>query len=215
MTPDVDLIICLASGFGTKVYVRSGIRQLYRYCRGYATATTEIIYDEYNGGWAGTARRLHQVATHDTKCVFIAHSWGCGVAFRQFSKAWIKLGRIVDLAILIDPVPRPFKILIPLNVFAMTHWGKFRVKSVREVLAFHQFNDRPCGHQIVNNMQATIVQKAFSSQATLDKYAPWSVGEFRIEDDLIKHNTIDDDPRVHGDIKDLLDSKIEAWRHGR
>ena len=212
---DVDLIICLASGFGTKVYARSGIRRLYRYARGYQTNKTEIVYDEYNGGWDGTARRLHQVATGRCKTVFIAHSWGCGLAFKQFAKRWQRLGRVVDLAILIDPVPRPFKLLVPLNIFAVTHWGRFKVKGVREVLAFHQFNDRPCGHHVRNSMQSTLTQTAFGSPAVLDKYAPWAVGNSRIEDGRVTHNSIDDDLRVHEAIKEMLRSKVEAWRHGR
>lgn len=212
--PDVDLIICLSTGYGTEVYARSGIRQLYRRCREYANAHTEILYDEYNGGWAGTARRIHQVATTDTRCVFIAHSWGCGVAFKQFAKRWRKLGRVVDLAILIDPVPRPFKLLIPLNIFALTHWGRFRVRGVREVLAFHQFNNRPCGHQVVNSMATTIEQRAFGTTTDLDQYAPWAVGSQRVIDETVTHSTIDADQRVHDVILETLDSKIRAWRDG-
>ena len=212
---DVDLIICLASGFGTKVYARSGIRRLYRYCRGFQSKTTEILYDEYNGGWDGTARRLHQVASGSAKTVFIAHSWGCGLAFKKFAKRWHRLGRTVDLAILIDPVPRPFKLLIPLNIFAITSWGRFKVTGVREVLAFHQFNDRPCGHQVRDGMGMAINQMAFGSEAVLDKHAPWAVGNNRILDETVTHNSIDDDDRVHEIIKEALRSKVEAWRHGR
>lgn len=213
--PDVSLIICLSSGFGTKVYARSGIRRLYRYCRTFANAHTEIMYDVWNGGWSGTARRIHQVATEDSHCVFIAHSWGCGLAFRKFAKQWRKLGRVVDLAILIDPVPRPFKLLIPLNIFAMTHWGKFKVKGVREVLAFHQYNNRPCGHRVVNSLAVEINQTALGSPEVLDKYAPWAVGGTRVVDEFVRHGTIDDHNVIHKEIHGLLDSKIKAWRHGR
>lgn len=214
--PDVDLVICLASGFGNKAYTRSDIRSIYRTLRHqYISKTTEFHYDVWNGGWADTAERLHQVSTRSAHCIFIAHSWGCGHGYRVFEKAWRRCGRVVDLAVLIDPVPRPFRFFIPGNLFAMTSWGKIRVRNAREVLAFRQVNVRPMGRRVVDGRSTLITRTAFGGEADLDRYAPRSVGEGRIVDNEITHNSIDADERVQLSIFEILESKITAWRDGR
>lgn len=214
--PDVDLVICLASGYGNRAYTRSDIRSIYRTLRHqYISQTTEFHYDVWNGGWADTAERLHQVTTRTARCVFIAHSWGCGHGYKVFEKAWRKCGRVVDLAVLIDPVPRPFRFFIPGNVFALTSWGTIRVRNAREVLAFRQVNATPIGRWVKNGQATLINRTAFGSEANLERHAPRAVGEGRIVDNKIDHNSIDADERVQLVIFETLESKITAWRNGQ
>ena len=214
--PDVDLVICLASGFGNKAYTRSDIRHIYRHLRqSYIRNDTEFHYDVWNGRWKDTAQRLHQVCTRNARCIFIAHSWGCGHGYRVFEKAWRKCGRTVDLAILIDPIPRPFRIFVPGNLFALTSWGKIKVKNAHAVLAFRQVNARPMGRRVVNGPGTQIDRMAFGTGNSLDKYAPFAIGAGRIIDGDVTHNTIDADERVQQRIFETLDSKITAWRDGK
>ena len=213
--PDVDLVFCLASGFGNQAYTRSDIRRIYRELRQmYIRNDTEFHYGVWNGRWSDTAKRLHQVCLRQAHCIFVAHSWGCGHAYRIFEKAWAKCGRVVDLAVLIDPIPRPFRLFIPGNLWAMTRWGNVKVHNAREVLAFRQVNARPMGRRVVDGM-ATIVRHAFGSQANLTKYAPHATGEGRIHDPDMNHESIDGDKRVQQMIFRSIASKVLAWREGK
>jgi len=214
--PDVNLVICLASGFGVRAYARSDVRAIYRRLRtSYISSETELHYDVWNGGWSDTAERLHQIATRNARCIFIAHSWGCGHGYKVFEKTWGKCGRCVDLAVLIDPVPRPFRFFIPGNVWALTTWGKVKVHNAREAMAFRQVNARPMGRRVVDGKSVTITRTAFGSEKNLEKYASRAIGEGRVVDGKLHHNSIDGDPRVTEMIFTAIHSKYEAWRHGR
>jgi pimeloyl-ACP methyl ester carboxylesterase len=214
--PDVDLVFCLASGFGNRAYSRSDIRSIYRELRQlYISPTTEFHYGVWNGQWKDTAERLHQVATRHARCVFVAHSWGCGHAYKVFERAWGKCGRSIDLAVLIDPVPRPFRLFVPGNLWAMTTWGKVKVKNAREVLAFRQTNGRPMGRRVVDGMETYIQRLAFGSKANLDKYAPRAIEPNRVYDETMHHESIDADERVQSRIFTEIASKVVAWREGK
>ena len=214
--PDVDLVLLLASGFGTKVYTRSDVRCIYRELRQlYIGNQTEFHYGVWNGRWKDTAQRLHQVCTRTAHCVFIAHSWGCGHGYKVFEREWRKCGRIVDLAILIDPIPRPFRFFIPGNLWAMTSWGKVKVRNARNVLTFRQVNGRPMGRRVVDGMETYIERFVFGTTENMDKYAPRAVGDQRVYDETITHSTIDGDARVQSRLFTEIASKVMAWRQGQ
>lgn len=213
--PDVDLVILLASGYGNKAYTRSDIRSIYRELRNlYVSNDTEFHYGVWNGRWKDTAERLHQVATPDAHCIFVAHSWGCGHAYKVFERAWRKCGRTVDLAVLIDPVPRPFRLFIPGNLWSLTSWGTVKVTNAREVLTFRQVNARPMGRRVVAGMETYIERYAFGTPEALEKYAPRAVGDQRVYDAEIDHESIDHDGKVQSRIFRVIASKVLAWRRG-
>ena len=214
--PDVDLLFLLASGYGNKAYTRSDIRCIYRELRNlYIDNNTEFHYGVWNGRWKDTAERLHQVAVPTAHCVFIAHSWGCGHAYKVFERAWRKCGRTVDLAVLIDPIPRPFRFFIPGNLWALTSWGKIKVTNARDVLAFRQVNARPMGRRVVDGMEIYIERYAFGSTGNLSRYAPRAVGDQRVYDSEMNHESIDGNDKVQSVLYRTIASKVLAWREGK
>ena len=214
--PDIDFVYCFASGYGNKAYTRSDIRSIYRMSRQrfLDPVNTEMFYDVWNGHWKDTAIRLHQVCRRQAKCVFVAHSWGCGHAYKVFEKQWAKCGRVVDFASLIDPVPRPFRFFLPGNLWAMVPWGRFRVKNAREVLTFRQVNAGPFGRRVLAGATTSVEQYAYGGEYNLNKDAPLATGAGRIVDAQIDHESIDKDERVQKKLFEQMASKATAWRDG-
>ena len=141
---------------------------------------------------------------------FVGHSWGCGHFYNDFAKEWGKLGRDIGLALLIDPVPRPFRVFVPLNAWALVPWGKFRIRHTRRVILWRQVNGPPYGRPAKAHAAVTVEQTVFGSTRNLIKHkAPV---DDRVVDPEMSHSRIDDAPDVTNRVYDEVESFINATR---
>lgn len=206
----VRLTIVLATGFTVKESDPSGIRDLYWAMKEkYGAVEVEILYRTWNSKWKNIAGRLHQIMDLDNaRTIFIGHSWGCGYGYRQFETEWEKCGRNVDLACLIDPVPRWFKWLIFLNpIGGLSRIGRFGVRNARQILLFRQVNNTPAGRDVkVNEQITTVTRWVYGSQPNLKKHAVRAHANFLIIDDNVTHGSMDE----HDDVQSKICEKVES-----
>ena len=193
----MQLVMIFASGWGVRVDDESDLQNLYIWAaKTYRPSCpmSEIIYRTEDAPWRHVARRLAKVATEDCVVIFVGHSFGCGEGYHDFELEWRKLGRVVTLVILIDPVSARVGFLIR-AILAFTTYPSFKVVNAREVLAFRQVNRRPLGEAVRVRDGVKIRQISYGGERAL---ARRRIGRGRdvILDAEIRHDTIDGDPRV-------------------
>ena len=191
----------------------SGMRLLYRELRvRYGGPTVEICYRPWKWPWKDEARRLHQVALPDCPTVVAGHSYGWGYGYKKFSKEWHRCHREVGLAIPVDPIPRVAEVLLPFNIWALTRWGKVKVRYARQVLAYRQVNNIPMGRDVCNGDSANFTRWVYGSEQAISKHAPRSHESWRRYDPDMTHSKIDDAPEIHEEVLGRIDSYIRAHR---
>jgi hypothetical protein len=210
----VDLIIISASGFGNDQDDDSHILRLHYQLRDEYQGLwprAEILYRPWDAPWHHLARRLNRASIPGCPTVFLAHSYGCGWGLKRFEQQWRRCGRTVDLAILIDPIPRAFNVLFVGNLFSLTRWGVVRTRA-RHVLAVRQVNNIPAGRrvQLRNPDGQELEQWVYGSRSNIRRYAGSTSPSEIVYDDTVTHTTIDGRPVVQGMVMDRIRSYLAA-----
>ena len=210
----VDLIVVTASGFGVDEDDDSGMLQLHyaireRYQGIWPKA--EILYRPWNAPWSHLAKRLHKVAIPGCPTVFLGHSYGCGWGLKKFEKAWRRCGRKIDLAVLIDPVPRAFGWFLIGNLFALTRWGVVRTWA-RQVRLVRQLNNIPMGRpaKLMNPDDQAIERVIFGTDKKFARYVPNALIDELVHDDTIIHINIDSRPEVQDRVLAWVGKYLDA-----
>ena len=188
--PYIDVVVICATGWGVKQHQQSDIHdRFYVWAdKRFGSAKVKVLFREFDSPWKHLAARLHKLCTKDCIVVFVGHSFGCGVGYRRFEKAWKKLGRPrIRLAVLIDPVSARMGWLVRC-VLALTTYPKFKVKHADEILAFRQVNHLARG-ELISAISATVIQHTFGSKKNLLRYKVEG-DQHHVEPD-IDHNNID------------------------
>ena len=193
----IDQIVICASGFGVdeddNSHVESMAQHLMDVCEG---DRVRVYYRPWDTPWHHCARWLHKQATPECRTIFLGHSYGCGWGLKRFEQEWFRKGRLIDLAILIDPVPRAFNLFFFGNLFSLTRWGVVRTRA-RQVLLFRQVNDDPFGRPVrLKGEDQTLDTYIYGSAENLVRYAPSYPNVRQVIDDDVGHTTIDGLPNV-------------------
>jgi hypothetical protein len=207
----IDLVIISASGFGIDEADDSAVHTMHHSIRATyqgAWPQAEILYRPWDAAWHHIARRLHKASVPGCPTVFLGHSYGCGWGLKRFEQEWQRKGRMVDLAMLIDPVPRAFNLFFIGNLFSLTRWGVVRTRA-RHVLLFRQVNFSPYGRKVQLKVpdDQELTQLVFGSARNLARYAPEVHLDERIVDDHITHNTIDG----RAEVADAISAKLKSF----
>lgn len=208
--PPINKIVLNVSGFGTDESERSGIMELHRRFRhDYISPTCDVQYRPRSANMKHVALRLNAEAARNAATILICHSWGWGDGGAEFEKHWSDCGRRIDLAVLIDPVPRPFRWLLPGNLFALTRWGVCRPQA-RKVVTAVQVNNSPYGRWVDVPESTQIERRVYGSQAKLDRHAGRWTREERHHAPQMRHESIDSDAGVVEWVTGYVRSFMEA-----
>lgn len=207
----IDLIVISASGFGIDQADNSGTLVRHHQIRAKYQGLwpqAEIMYRPWDAAWHHVARRLHKTSFRVCPTVFLGHSYGCGWGLKRFEQEWQRKGRKIDLAVLIDPVPRAFNLLLIGNLFSLTRWGVVRTRA-RHILLVRQVNDIPFGRpvKLKSPNDQEITQKVFGSAKNLARYAPDVHLDERVVDDYVTHTSIDE----RSDVGELVFKRLDAF----
>jgi pimeloyl-ACP methyl ester carboxylesterase len=208
--PYVDVIVICATGWGVDQDEQSDIHdRFYTWAdRRFGSHRVKVLFREFDSPWEHLAARLNKLATKDCIVIFVGHSFGCGVGYRKFEKAWRKLGRAaIRLAVLIDPVSARVGWLVRC-VLALTTYPKFKVKHADEILAFRQINRSVRGELILPIGEIEVSQHTFGSKKNLLRYK--HDGEHQHIDGNMDHNSIDKSPIVIRNARSAIAGVIEG-----
>ena len=172
----------------------------------------------WNSDHSGTAAEILRLGCD--KIVLIGYSYGCGWGIKRLCRELDRQQRhlrpehrqIVDLAILIDPVPRSWFVFA--NVAAMTRVGKYRVPgNVMDVVLFRQVEGPPFGRNVKTARRTQLLEGwHFGTPGKLARHAP-KPGPVHThvepeEGQVFNHLTIDDVGGVRDRILNLLKARI-------
>lgn len=145
-------------------------------------------------------------AKQPDQIIVIGYSYGCGWALKQFAARMKQLGRSIDLAFLIDPVPR-FRVLKPL---AYTRAGKYKIPAnVEETHYWRQLNAGPYGREPVHpDAKPVICRRVYGAEANIRRYATPEESLAGYRDTGATHSTIDDRDAIHDAILDKLKTRL-------
>ena len=136
--------------------------------------------------------------------VAVAYSYGAGWALPRFAEALHKhcRGSRIDLACLIDPVPRWR--FAPLRWISLTRWGAYSVPArVDRVAYWRQVNASPFGRAVMPaDEYATLRAEAFGTHAMLRRHRLRH--EKASASGAVGHDNIDEREDVHRDILRLI-----------
>lgn len=209
--PYVDVIVICATGWGVRENQQSDMHdKFYVWAdKRFGCHRVKVLFREFDSKWNHLAARLDKLATPGCKVIFAGHSFGCGVGYRSFEKAWRKLGRApLSLAVLIDPVSARFGWLVRC-VLAFTTYPQFKVKHADEVLAFRQVNKRPLGERVKWHRRVKIVQHTFGSTKNLQRHNVLPGGCRHVNPDM-DHNNIDKHRLVIRRARDRIAQVVEG-----
>ena len=209
IVPYVKRIIICATGFGVNEGDESDIFNRYYWWADHKYGNepnTHVYYRTEDAPWKHIARRLNKIATPDCIVIFIGHSWACGGGYYKFEREWAKLGRRVNLVVLIDPVTKKF----PYFIRAMLTYRAFPVVNADEVFAVRQLNKKPIGRRVVLKglPNSTIRQITYGSEKALARYKVAHGRDTRI-DEAVDHNTIDGLYNVIRSVRPRVDDAME------
>lgn len=157
-----------------------------------------LLFRSWRAQAEDTARLIN--ASRPKKLSVVGYSYGCGWGVPQLAKALVPFALKIDMAILIDPVPR-FHLLKPIS---LTRLARYRVpRDIRVVHTFRQANVSPFGRQLAIHAGTSVgIQEVFGSAANLKKHG--GPGHHVVDDD-IDHAAIDNDYRVRTFVTKLID----------
>jgi hypothetical protein len=182
----------------------------------------------WNSDAEATAAQI--AARKPRKVIVVGYSYGCGWGLPQLAQALGAWGVGVDLALLVDPVPR--WTWLPLKWLALTRWGVYRVPvNVGRVHYWRQVNGAPFGRRVVAGRGSGMVfgrgssapgkpgrpgvrsgvrcEGVYGAMGNLFAYANVDAEEGRwvatAGDD---HLSIDDKPAIHRRILDLIEAEV-------
>ena len=143
-------------------------------------------------------------ALRPRKLVVVAYSYGAGWALPRFAEALCEQGRgrRIDLACLVDPVPRWR--FAPLRWISLTRWGTYTVPAgVDRIAYWRQVNSSPFGRAAMPaDHYATLHAEAFGAHELLRRHRLRH--EKACASEAVGHDNIDEREDVHRDILRLI-----------
>ena len=156
-----------------------------------------LLFRSWKSSATETARLLN--SKRPTRLAVIGYSYGCGWGIPQLAKAIVPFSLPLDMAILIDPVPR-YRFIKPLS---LTRLARYRVpRYIGKVHTFRQCNASPYGRRLaVHAGTHTGRQQVYGSVENLRQYG--GPGHHTV-DNKMDHSSIDNDPRVRNSVIKII-----------
>lgn len=152
MKPRFDDVYIFQMGFTQKLNKRPGMLRCWERQRQFAGRGRLICTPkEWNADWKAFGDFIAEYTHGGTRIYTCSYSWGAGWGFVRLAKRLQLCSRLIQHAILIDPVYRSTVLpsWLPLNPISMTKLGKIHVpNNVREVTYFLQRQNRPAGREL-------------------------------------------------------------------
>jgi pimeloyl-ACP methyl ester carboxylesterase len=215
MKPNIKLAIVVLAGFSQKLGETIGMSSLYWKLRSkYATAPTHFVIEQtWDGAMDQLARKLARNCarspdgTPRMKLIVAAYSWGCGNALNGLAKELASLGMSIDLACLVDPVPkRPGWFVSPRQLYALTRWGKFALPAnVMSAQSWRTMTKRAWNSPVGREVEPPVRETVFVKEKPAEAPSNWTV----VTDPMVYHDTIDDNPLVHVGIMRTIREMVE------
>ncbi|MFP4145307.1 MAG: hypothetical protein ACLFV3_09200 [Phycisphaeraceae bacterium] len=201
----VDLAIVVLPGFQQWAGPGTGCWKLYnRLCRTYRDRTRSLVLlRAWDSDPKLTAALIDE--RHAATTIAIGYSYGAGWGVTQLADELDQLQRRIDVAFLIDPVPR-YRFL-PAKLLSLTRQGTYEVPAnVTQAYSWRQVNKRswddPVGRPIrAADPSQTWTQELAVYGADMDLLHQHggSNRNWRLDAD-IHHSNIDDRPEIHDAI---------------
>ena len=156
-----------------------------------------LLFRSWKSSATETARLIN--SKQPARLAVIGYSYGCGWGIPQLAKAVAPFNLPLDMAILIDPVPR-YRFLKPLS---LTRLAKYRVpRYIGKVHTFRQCNASPYGRQLMAYAGTRVgIQQVYGSVENLRQYG--GPGHHTVDNDM-DHSAIDNDPRIRNAVMKII-----------
>jgi len=157
-----------------------------------------LLFRSWKSSATETARLLN--SKRPTRLAVIGYSYGCGWGIPQLAKAVAPFNLPLDMAILIDPVPRYRGIFKPLSLTRLT---KYRVpRYIGRVHTFRQCNASPYGRQLVAYAGTRVeIQQVYGSVENLRRHG--GPGHHTVDNNM-DHSSIDNDSRIRKAVLKII-----------
>ena len=167
-----------------------------------------LLFRSWKSPAMETARLLN--SQRPDRLAVVGYSYGCGWGIPELAKAIAPFSLPLDLAILIDPVPRYRGIFKPLS---LTRLNKYRVpRYIDKVHTFRQCNASPYGRQLVAYAGTRIgIQQVYGSVENLKLHG--GPGHHTVDNDM-DHSAIDNDPRIRNAVIKIIEEWANVQRLG-
>ena len=200
--------IITCPGFRQTAGTRFGLSKLHRRLV-QAFPNREAVYPLALRAWNEDMYSLaEQVNDYDPEfTAFIPYSYGAGWALVKFSEVLQDFGRGVDIAYLIDPVPR-YRFL-PAKLISLTRKGSYEVpRNVIDVKYWRQVNATPYGRAPSHPEHRTECIAVYGTEKNKKHALERELHHWEYSDDT--HNHIDDREDIHDYIINDLLGRIVA-----
>lgn len=209
---DIEAAVISLTGYTQPASYRVGLGILHR-------RIEAMLYDRrrwwtaiqtWNSDHATTAQRIDDL--NPTQIIVTGYSYGCGWALKELAHELDKLGRSIDMAYLVDPVPR-YK-LLPAKVISLTRWGRYELPAnVLHAWYWRQVNGSPFGRAVVHPDGMPVeCRGVIGSSPNLAHHldSEIEVDAKRLVSSASDHTTIDNNLAIHNYIISDLSRRLSC-----